>query len=303
MRYDKNTGRVRHLFTSHEAASGPKRVFHRVADASSAYRYAAAVAAPDLQALIGELADLVAASGAQPHTHAYGSDPAQVAELLLPGTAGPHPVAVLLHGGFWRARFDRSLMAALAVDLADRGWASWNVEYRRVGNGGGVPETLDDVRVSIAALSELGEPLEVERVVIVGHSAGGQLGLCVADEARVGAVVSLAGVCDLGAAFAEAIGDSAAHAFMGAGPDEKPEAYALADPLRRIPAGARVLLVHGDEDQRVPVAQSRRYAQVAAAAGVEDCELLELPGVDHFAVIDPRSPAWATLAARLEAMR
>ncbi|HEY1569344.1 MAG TPA: prolyl oligopeptidase family serine peptidase, partial [Solirubrobacteraceae bacterium] len=89
----------------------------------------------------------------------------------------------------------------------------------------------------------------------------------------------------------------------GAGPDEKPEAYALADPLRRIPAGARVLLVHGDEDQRVPVAQSRRYAQLAAAAGVEDCELLELPGVDHFALIDPRSPAWAAIAARLDAVR
>ena len=258
---------------------------------------------PDLQVLIGELADLVAASGAQPRTHAYGAGPEQVADLLLPATQGPHPVVVLLHGGFWRARFDRSLMAALAVDLADRGWASWNVEYRRAGNGGGVPETLDDVRASITALADLAEPLDIERLVIVGHSAGGQLGLCIADEPRVGAVVSLAGVCDLGAAFAEAIGDSAVAEFVGGGPAERPDAYALADPLRRIPAGARVLLAHGDEDQRVPVAQSRRYAQVAAEAGVEGCELLEFPGVDHFAVIDPRSPAWAAIAARLEAMR
>ncbi len=264
------------------------------------------MAAPDLQALIGELADLVAASGAQPRTHPYGSDPEQVADLLLPATAGRagrHPVAVLLHGGFWRARFDRSLMAALAVDLADRGWASWNVEYRRVGNGGGVPETLDDMRAAIAALAGLGEPLETERIVIVGHSAGGQLGLCVADEPSVAGVVSLAGVCDLGAAFADAIGDAAADAFLGGGPDDRAEAYALADPLRRIPAGARVLLVHGDADQRVPVAQSRTYARAAAAAGVEDCELLELPGVDHFAVIDPRTPVWATVAARLDMMR
>jgi acetyl esterase/lipase len=261
------------------------------------------VAPKDLQALLGELADLVAAAGATPRTHAYGSDPEQVADLLLPATGGPHPVAVLLHGGFWRARFDRSTMAALAVDLADRGWATWNVEYRRVGNGGGVPETLDDVRAAIVALPDLTVPLDADRVVIVGHSAGGQLGLCVADEPAVGAVVSLAGVCDLTTAFAEAIGESATGAFMGGGPDDRPDAYRLADPLHRIPAPARVLLVHGDVDQRVPVAQSRRYAQAAAAAGDDRCEFIELAGVDHFALIDPRTETWATVAARLETMR
>ena len=265
------------------------------------------MAARDVQALLGELADLVAAAGAQPRTHAYGSDPEQVADLLLPATDGPHPVAVLLHGGFWRARFTRATMAALAVDLADRGWATWNVEYRRVGNGGGVPETLDDVRASIAALTQLAEPLDTDRVVIVGHSAGGQLGLCVADEPAVAGVVSLAGVCDLTAAFADAIGEAATEAFMQGGPDDRPDAYALADPLSRIPAGARVLLVHGDADQRVPVAQSRRYAQAAAAASDDArdarCELIELAGVDHFALIDPRTPTWATVAARLTTMR
>jgi acetyl esterase/lipase len=260
-------------------------------------------AAPDLQALLRELADLVAAAGVQPRTHAYGTGPEQVADLLLPRAEGPHRVAVLLHGGFWRARFDRSTMAALAVDLADRGWATWNVEYRRVGNGGGVPETLDDVRSAITALTRLEEPLDVERVVIVGHSAGGQLGLCVADEPAVDTVVSLAGVCDLGTAFAEAIGESAAQEFMGAGPAERPDTYRLADPMARIPAGARVLLVHGDADQRVPVEQSRRYARAAARAGDDRCELLELAGVDHFALIDPRTSTWAAIAARLETMR
>ena len=126
---------------------------------------------------MGELADLVAAAGMQPRAHAYGADPEQVADLLLPATEGPHPVVVLLHGGFWRARFDRSLMAALAVDLADRGWASWNVEYRRVGNGGGVPETLDDVRGGHrGAAGNCTEPIVAGRVVVIGHSAGGQLG-------------------------------------------------------------------------------------------------------------------------------
>ncbi len=257
----------------------------------------------DLQALLGELAALVAAAGVQPHAHPYGADPEQVADLLLPPTEGPHPVAVLLHGGFWRARFTRSTMAALAVDLADRGWATWNVEYRRVGNGGGVPETLDDVRAAIAALADLTEPLQAGRVVIVGHSAGGQLGLCVSDAPGVAAVISLAGVCDLASAYADAIGESATGAFMGGGPDDRPGAYALADPLRRIPARARVVLVHGDADQRVPVAQSRWYAQAAAAAGDDRCELVELAGADHFALIDPRSTAWATVAAHLETMR
>jgi acetyl esterase/lipase len=261
------------------------------------------VAPRDLQALLGELADLVAAAAVAPRTHAYGPDPEQVADLVLPATGGPHPVAVLLHGGFWRARFTRSTMAALAVDLADRGWATWNVEYRRVGNGGGVPQTLDDVRAAIAALTRLGEPLDRDQVVVVGHSAGGQLGLCVADEPAVAAVVSLAGVCDLATAFADGIGEAATGAFMGGGPDERPGAYALADPLRRAPAGARVLLVHGDADQRVPVAQSRRYAHAAAAAGDDRCEFIELAGVDHFALIDPRTPTWAEIAARLETMR
>lgn len=261
----------------------------------------------DLQALLAELADLAAAAGVQPRAHAYGSDPEQVADLVLPATqgagGGPSPVVVLLHGGFWRARFTRSTMAALAVDLADRGWATWNVEYRRVGNGGGMPETLDDVRAALAALTAVAEPLDTRRIVIVGHSAGGQLGLCVSDEPAVKAVVSLAGVCDLAAAFEDAIGESATAAFMGGGPDDRPDAYALADPIRRVPAGARVLLVHGDADQRVPVEQSRRYAQAAAAAGDTRCELIELPGADHFDLIDPRTTAWAAIASRLEAMR
>jgi acetyl esterase/lipase len=261
------------------------------------------VAARDLQALLGELADLAAAAGVQPRTHAYGADPEQAADLLLPATEGPHPVVVLLHGGFWRARFDRSLMAALAVDLADRGWATWNVEYRRMGNGGGVPETIDDVRPANVALADLTEPLDAGRVVIVGHSAGGHLGLCVADEPAVSAIVSLAGVCDLRAAFTEAIGDAATEAFMGGGPNERPAQYALADPLSRLPAGTPVLLVHGDADQRVPVEQSRHYAQAARAAGDDRCELMELAGVDHFALIDPRSAAWAAVAARLETVR
>ena len=259
------------------------------------------MALPDVVAFVGELTEWAAATGRVPAPHAYGADPEQVADLLLPEGDGPHPLVLLLHGGFWRTRFTRVLMTALAADLAARGWATWNVEYRRTGSGGGVPQTLDDVRAAIRALPRLNAALELSRIVVVGHSAGGQLGLCVADEPSVAAVVSLAGVCDLRSAAAEQLGEGAAVQFMGAMPAERPDAYALADPLGLLPSGVDVLLVHGDADLRVPVSQSRRYAQAARAAG-DRCELLELAGVDHFALIDPRTPAWARVAARLGAL-
>jgi acetyl esterase/lipase len=232
-----------------------------------------------------------------PQTHAYGSDPDQVADLLLPDRAGPHPVAVLLHGGFWRAAYTRTLMSAMADDLADRGWASWNVEYRRVGTGGGIPETLTDVRGAIEALAGLDTPLDRGRVMVIGHSAGGQLALSCAGMPSVSLVVSLAGVCDLMSAESARLGNGAVREFVGGGPAERPAAYAAADPLAALPTGARVLLVHGDADNRVPIAQSRAYHVAAVRAG-DPCELLELPGVDHFAVIDPRTPTWRAIAAR-----
>ena len=224
-----------------------------------------------------------------------------MADLLLPASGGPHRLAVLLHGGFWRARFTRATMAALAVDLADRGWATWNVEYRRVGNGGGVPETLDDARAAIEALADVDAPVDRERLLLIGHSAGGQIALCAAGLPAVAAVLSLAGVCNLDRAARERIGDGAALEFLAGTPATRPEAYAIADPIRRLPARTRVLLVHGDADDRVPIEQSRSYALAARAAG-DPCELLELAGVDHFALIDPRTRSWATVAERLDVL-
>jgi acetyl esterase/lipase len=262
------------------------------------------VVARDPKALLAELTEWTAAAGSgPPQALVYGEDPEQVADLLLPGHQGdgPHPVAVLLHGGFWRAAFTRSLMAAVAVDLAARGWATWNVEYRRAGNRGGIPQTLDDVRAAIDALPRLDAQLDLHGrgPIAIGHSAGGQLALCAASGSVVTRIISLAGVCDLRAAAREAIGEDATVQFMEGGPAERAAAYALADPLDRLPTGLDVLLVHGDADQRVPVDYSRRYAAAARAAG-DRCELLELPGVDHFDVIDPRTAAWAAVAARLD---
>lgn len=225
----------------------------------------------------------------------YGDHADQVADLRVPVGAGPHPVAVLLHGGFWREPYRRDLMDPLAEDLTAQGWATWNLEYRRVGGAGGWPATLDDVAAGITALAD--QPVDLARLLLVGHSAGGHLALWAASLGPAALVVSLAGVSDLEEAAELGLGDRAAQELLGGTPAEVPERYATASPARLFPLRAPLLLVHGDADDQVPVSTARRFAALAAVAG-SPCELLELPGVDHFAVIDPATPAWsATLAA------
>lgn len=257
---------------------------------------------PDLDGFLAGLAAWVRKAQHPVETYAFGSHSEQVADLRLPVSGGAHSVAVLLHGGFWRSRFTRASMEALAVDLARRGYATWNVEYRRVGCGGGIPETLDDVHAALQRLNTIETPIiERARCVLVGHSAGGQLALWAAGTGAVSAVVSLGGVCDLTAAARAGLGDGAAVEFAGGTPEERPEAYDRADPLRRLPVGIPVLLVHGDADDRVPIEHSRRYARLAQAFD-DPCELVELGGVGHFELIDPRTEAWAESARLLDAL-
>jgi acetyl esterase/lipase len=244
----------------------------------------------------GELTEGAAAQGRSAQRHSYGRHPDQVADLLMPDRDGPHPVAVLLHGGFWRSPFTRSLMGGLAVGLAERNWASWNVEYRR-GPGAG-STSLRDVQAAVAKLRKLRAPLELCRLVIIGHSAGGHLALCCAPTAGASLVISLAGVSDLVAAVDDRLGDGAAREFMGAMPNDAPAAYRDLNPMAMLPSGARTLLVHGDQDDRVPISQSRAYLAAAQAAG-DQCALLELPGEGHFNLIDPRTPAFRAYATRL----
>jgi acetyl esterase/lipase len=228
--------------------------------------------------------------------HRYGAHVHQFADLRVPGGDGPFPVAVLLHAGFWREQYTLELSEDLAADLSRRGWATWNVEFRRVGevSGGGWEQTTGDVGIAIDALADLDAPLDLERVVAVGQSAGGHLALWAAG--RRGAVplagaVSQAGVPDLAEAARLGLGDGAARDFMGGGPDAIPEAYAIVSPAERLPTGVPQLLVHGDADDVVPVGLSRRYAQAARAAG-DDVELVVRAGEDHFVHLDPSSGAW-----------
>lgn len=241
--------------------------------------------------------------------HVYGDDAQQWAELRLPDGRGPHPVAVLVHGGYWRALWHADLMNALAVDLCNRGLATWNLEYRRLGNpGGGWPGTFDDAGAGTDALVDVAARarLDLGRVLVVGHSAGGQLALWLAARHRLAAglpgagprltprgVVSLAGVCDLAEAARQRLSDGAAVELLGGTPEEVPERYAAASPAELAPLGVPQVLVHGDDDDLVPVAMSRRQLQVATAAG-DEARLLLIPGTDHFDLIDPASAAWAT---------
>jgi acetyl esterase/lipase len=194
---------------------------------------------------------------------------------------GDGPPAIVIHGGFWRAEWREPIMAAVAVAIAALGYQAWSIEYRRVGEGGGYPETLDDVAAAIGAAPQ-------PRFAI-GHSAGGHLALWAAAEGLVPATVSLAGVCDLEAGVRDRLGNGAVSDFLRGG--DHPDA----DPMRRLPIGARMLLVHGREDDTVPIGQSRSFA---AAAG---CELLELAGAGHFDVVDPRTAHWERIAGHIRA--
>lgn len=220
----------------------------------------------------------------------YGALPSQHVEAWLPQADPPHPAAVLIHGGWWRARHDLHLMDELCADLARWGWLAWNVEFRRIeGGGGGWPATLDDVRAAIRCLAESALPVAPSPPVVIGHSAGGHLALLAATGEATGGVVALAPVTDVARSAAEGLGEGAPLAFLG--PDAGPEAYARASPRHLLPIGRRQLLVHGDEDVRVPVAHSRDYVAAAREAG-DPVEYVEIAGGDHFCVIDPAHPSW-----------
>jgi len=217
--------------------------------------------------------------------HNYGDDPSQYGVLY-----GEGPVAVLIHGGFWRDRYDLTLMDRLAEDLAGRGWAAWNIEYRRLGNGGGVPATLDDVSAAIDHLATF-DQVDRSRVVTIGHSAGGHLAAWAATRENprvaVTGVVSQAGVLDVRRAAELHLSDDVAVEFMAG------HSWSVASPIERLPLGVPALLTHGGRDDIVPVEISERFARASGASLVVE------PGEDHFGHLDPANPLWKAVTAWL----
>lgn len=242
----------------------------------------------------------------------YGAAPQQFGELRLPRLAGPHPVVIVLHGGFWQAAHGLDLMAPVCEALRAQGLASWNVEYRRIGQpGGGWPGTLLDVAAAADHLRTLAprHQLELGRVTTLGHSAGGQLSLWLAGRRwirtgalsapkplRVQAAVALAGVVDLRRAWE--MGMDPVAQLMGGSPDEVPDRYGCASPAELLPLGVPQVLLHGRRDPVVPATLSAEY-QAAAIRRGDDARLVSLDGIGHWELIEPTTQAWSTAAAAL----
>lgn len=244
---------------------------------------------------------------------AYGEDPAQYGVLHLPDGDGPHPTVVLIHGGFWLARYGADLMTPLAEDLTEDGYAVWNVEYRRVGNGGGWPTTFEDVAAAVDLLATIAEehPVDLDRVVAIGHSAGGQLAAWLAarpglpddapgsrPEVEVHAVISQAGLLDLRGAAEQRLGGGSTQRFLGGAPGEVPDRYDISSPTERVPLAAPVVAVHGSDDDLVPPSQSRAFVEAARTAG-GDAELVVIDGEGHFEHLETGSRVWTAVRGAL----
>lgn len=252
----------------------------------------------------------------------YGPDPLQVAELTVPLVPNPRPVAVLIHGGYWRQGFTREAMTDLAGNLARIGYASWNLDYRRVGDsGGGWTGTVEDIASGVDKLADVAteKNLDLNRVVVIGHSAGAQLAAWTAARSRLpsgspgagGRVsmrgfVGLSGVYDLeAAATAEGDGNvaelrNAVTTYLGGRPDQVPDRYAHQSPIDHLPLGIPQLLLHGTGDDRVPYEQSRAYQAASLKAG-DKTTLRELDNIDHFSVVLSSRNWWGSVLAWLTA--
>lgn len=243
-------------------------------------------------------------------TYPYGSDPAQVADLHVPATVdpGPVPVVVLVHGGYWRSQYSRTLEDDVAADLVNDGYVVWNVDYRAAdSDGGGWPGTFEDAAAALDALPDALDDagLSPGPTAVVGHSAGGTLALWLAARndlppespgapPRVvpDAVISQAGVNDLARASRTGAGGGAVDALLGGRPDQVPERYALASPIERAPLGIPTLVVAGALDTTVPIDQTTQYATAATDAGDPVTETI-VDAEDHRAHLDPDSASWA----------
>jgi len=246
------------------------------------------------------------------HKIQYGDEPLQFGELRLPKTGGPHPVAVVIHGGCWITKFaDLQIMAAMSEALTRAGVATWNVEYRRVDSpGGGWPGSFLDIANAVDHLRKLAKPyhLDLKRVVVIGHSAGGHLALWAAarhrlpktsplfkpDPLRALAVINLAGPGDLKRMLPtqqRVCGDVPITKLVGGSPDEVSERYRDASPAEMLPLGVEQILITGAKDGAVPPALGKEYEEEARRKG-DKVRMTVVEEAGHFEVIAPGTSAW-----------
>jgi acetyl esterase/lipase len=267
-----------------------------------------------------KLADYLALSGPAPTAKfAYGTAPSQFAELFLPPGQGPFPVAVLVHGGCWTKEFGGiTQLRSVAGALAARGIASWNVEYRRVDEtGGGYPGTYQDMNAAMATLAQTAKnyPLDLEHLVAVGHSAGGQLvqwlgarpripassPLYRADTVPVRQVISLGGLADL-RREKDVIKSSCERDIVdltGVASKARPDVFSDTNAGDLMPNGSRTVLITGELDTISPPRVAHDFAARARAAG-DRAEVVILPGASHYDEVAPTSPSWPRVLEQIE---
>jgi acetyl esterase/lipase len=247
---------------------------------------------------------------------AYGSDQSQFGDLRLPKNKGLHPVVIIIHGGCWYSEYDLNYMASLSSALTRLGAATWNIEYRRIGNGGGGwPGTFEDVARATDFLKVLARsyPLDLNRVIVVGHSAGAQLALWLAARSRLPqdstlyssnplslqGVISLAGITDM-RRYRPNCGNAVGK-LLGGSPEEVPDRYQQTSPVELLPLQVRQYLIHGSLDEIVPFSFSQDYKAAAQNKG-ENIQLAFIKDAGHFELISPQSAAWPTVKAAVRSL-
>lgn len=273
----------------------------------------AAPAAASAQAMTP--AQVTALPHSEPYIRAsYGNGPIQVGELRLPPGKGPFPVAVIIHGGCWKQGFATMAMtSAMATALTARGFATWNIEYRQLGQeGAGWPGTFKDWGEGLDHLRWLKktEPLDLTRVIVVGHSAGGHAAQWLAarpglpkdsplrgeDPIVIKAAVDIDGPADLRpyvGPVKDICGGPVITELMGGEPTAQPDRYKEGNPAERLPLHTTQLLVSA---KLLTPDAARAYAATARAAG-DRVEILELPDTGHHEPVAPGTPAWAKVEA------
>jgi acetyl esterase/lipase len=246
----------------------------------------------------------------------YGDHEFAFGDLRLPKGDGPHPVVIVIHGGCWLAEYDLGHISGLATTITNKGFATWSIEYRRIGDdGGGWPGTFVDVGAAADHLRVVAEkyPIDLSRVVVAGHSAGGHLALWLAarhkleddDPIRgstplpITGVLSLAGIPDLAAYNAPKGCGASVPGLLGGDPKDHPDRLHRASPIELLPLSVPQILISGDLDTIVPVFHATNYA----AAGKGDLITVNvLEGAGHFELISPESTAWPEVLQALRSL-